>query len=133
MDKKLIEELMKKAEELSSKTKQLGESDSYSSVRAEISDVLSKIKKLSDEEKNSLTDVANELHLNLLESLKKDLNKMQNDAKLKIIKCIGEKELQEIRVSFLGKKGKLTSILRSMKDFRGGERPVIGAIANEVR
>ncbi len=107
MDKKLIEELTKKAEELSSKTKQLGESDSYSSVRVEISDVFQKIKKLSDEEKNSLTDVANELHSNLLESLKKDLNKMQNDAKLKIVKCIGEKELQEIRASFLGKKGKL--------------------------
>lgn len=133
MDKKLIEELTTKAQELSSKTKQLGENDSHTSVRAEISDVLSKIKKLSDEEKNSLTDVANELHSNLLESLKKDLNKMQNDAKLKIVKCIGEKELQEIRVSFLGKKGKLTSILRSMKDLRGGERPVIGAIANEVR
>ncbi|MDD4587573.1 MAG: phenylalanine--tRNA ligase subunit alpha [Heliobacteriaceae bacterium] len=42
-------------------------------------------------------------------------------------------DLQEWRVHFLGKKGELTRVLRGMGRLAPAERPVIGALANEVR
>ncbi|MBQ9416447.1 MAG: phenylalanine--tRNA ligase subunit alpha [Clostridia bacterium] len=42
-------------------------------------------------------------------------------------------DMEEVRVRFLGKKGKLTSILRNMGSLSPEERPRIGQIANEVR
>lgn len=41
--------------------------------------------------------------------------------------------LNEMRVKFLGKKGKLTEILRGMGALSAEERPLIGQVANEVR
>ncbi|WP_461205564.1 phenylalanine--tRNA ligase subunit alpha [Clostridium sp. DL1XJH146] len=43
------------------------------------------------------------------------------------------KELDDIRVKVLGKKGELTGILRGMKELTKEERPIIGKVANEVR
>ncbi|NLN48225.1 MAG: phenylalanine--tRNA ligase subunit alpha [Clostridiales bacterium] len=43
------------------------------------------------------------------------------------------KQLEEIRVKLLGKKGELTQILREMGKLSETERPVIGQMANEVR
>lgn len=43
------------------------------------------------------------------------------------------KELEALRVRFLGKKGELTAILKQMGKLSAEERPVIGALANEVR
>lgn len=45
----------------------------------------------------------------------------------------GLKDLEDLRVKFLGKKGELTAILRGMGKLSKEERPVMGAIANEVR
>lgn len=41
--------------------------------------------------------------------------------------------LEELRIKYLGKKGELTSILKGMGALSAEERPVIGALANEVR
>ncbi len=41
--------------------------------------------------------------------------------------------LEELKVRFLGKKGELTAILRSMGSLSAEERPVIGQMANQVR
>ena len=43
------------------------------------------------------------------------------------------KELDKIRVTYLGKKGELTLVLREMGKLSKEERPVMGALANEVR
>lgn len=43
------------------------------------------------------------------------------------------KELDEVRVKYLGKKGELTLILRSMGGLSPEERPVVGSLVNEVR
>lgn len=43
------------------------------------------------------------------------------------------KDLEEIKVKLLGKKGELTAILKGMKDLSNEERPIIGQLANEVR
>ena len=42
-------------------------------------------------------------------------------------------KLNEIKVAFLGKKGELTSVLKSMKDVAPEERPMVGQMVNEAR
>ena len=44
-----------------------------------------------------------------------------------------EKGLQDLKVTFLGKKGKLTEILRSMGSVPAEERPKVGKLVNEAR
>lgn len=41
--------------------------------------------------------------------------------------------LEQLRIRFLGKKGELTAVLKGMGQLSAEERPVIGALANEVR
>lgn len=43
------------------------------------------------------------------------------------------KELDDLRVKFLGKKGELTAILKRMGSLSAEERPVIGQLANQIR
>lgn len=43
------------------------------------------------------------------------------------------KDIDELKVKFLGKKGDLTAILKEMKNLSAEERPIIGQLANEVR
>ena len=43
------------------------------------------------------------------------------------------RELNDLKVKYLGKKGELTSVLRGMKDLSPEERPVIGELVNKVR
>ncbi len=43
------------------------------------------------------------------------------------------KALDELRVQFLGKKGEVSAILKQMGKLSAEERPVIGALANELR
>lgn len=43
------------------------------------------------------------------------------------------KEIEQLRVKFLGKKGELTAVLRDMGKLIAEERPIIGQIANDVR
>ena len=43
------------------------------------------------------------------------------------------KNLEELRVKYLGKKGELTAVLRGMKDLSPEERPAVGSLVNEVR
>ena len=47
--------------------------------------------------------------------------------------CVGEDELEALRVRFLGKKGELTSILRGMRDVPPEERPAVGELVNAVK
>ena len=42
-------------------------------------------------------------------------------------------ELRDARIRFLGKKGELTQLLRSMGSLSAEERPVFGKMVNEVR
>ena len=43
------------------------------------------------------------------------------------------KEIDDLRVKLLGKKGELTEVLKDMKNLSAEERPEIGKVANEVR
>lgn len=43
------------------------------------------------------------------------------------------KDIDELKVKYLGKKGELTAILKEMGKLSEQERPIIGQMANEVR
>lgn len=61
------------------------------------------------------------------------LNNIKNETLQKICKAENISQLEDIRVSVLGKKGNLTTILRSMNTLSSEERPVVGAAANTVK
>ncbi len=65
--------------------------------------------------------------------MKEKMQSLQVRALEQIENASDENVLQQVRVAFLGKKGELTSILRVMKDLTPEERPVVGAMANELR
>ncbi len=65
--------------------------------------------------------------------MKDKLHKIEEEA-IKQIKEAGALEkLNDVRVNFLGKKGELTSVLKSMKDVSPEERPKVGQMVNETR
>ena len=62
-----------------------------------------------------------------------EISKLKEMALNEVRIATNEKELDEVRVKYLGKKGELTSILRSMGSLSPEERPVIGSKVNEAR
>jgi phenylalanyl-tRNA synthetase alpha chain len=65
--------------------------------------------------------------------MKQQLMQISEQAMKAFQSCTSVKELEELRVRFLGKKGELTAILKQMGKLSAEERPVIGQLANEVR
>lgn len=65
--------------------------------------------------------------------LKEQLNKIAEQAVSEFKNAKSQEELESLRVSYLGKKGALTQILRGMGQLSAEERPVIGKFANEVK
>ncbi|CAM3450440.1 phenylalanine--tRNA ligase subunit alpha [Aeromicrobium ponti] len=61
------------------------------------------------------------------------LKELQTEALEKISTAADLKELNDIRVSYLGKKGPITEALKGMGKLSAEERPKMGALANEVR
>ncbi len=61
------------------------------------------------------------------------LKELENEACLKIKDATSIDELKEIKVSILGKKGELTTLLRSLGAVDPEERPKVGSAANALR
>lgn len=61
------------------------------------------------------------------------LKAIEAAAKEKLSKATDLKQLDDIRVEYLGKKGAITAILKQMGKLSAEERPVIGQLANTVR
>jgi phenylalanyl-tRNA synthetase alpha chain len=81
------------------------------------------------------TDVRDFFHLIIQEvnMIKEQLDKIRESALKQIEATEGLDMLNDIRVNVLGKKGELTSILKSMKDVAPEDRPKVGQMVNEVR
>ena len=132
MDTKL-DELKAKAEEMLKACRDENrKQETYEAVKAKLTDFLGDMKKLNDSDK-SLSDLADQVRAQMVSFMEKDLDSLKKDAQDKISAAVDEKTLQDTKVFFLGKKGKLTAILRGMKDVSAAQRPVIGALANQVR
>ncbi len=65
--------------------------------------------------------------------MREKLLQIKADAEEKLALIKSDDELEAFRVQFLGKKGALTAVLRSMGSLSPDERPKIGQLANEVR
>jgi len=61
------------------------------------------------------------------------LNQLLNTAIEEIGKSVNLTDLDTVRVKYLGKKGELTAILKSMGQLSADMRPIMGKVANEVR
>ena len=69
-------------------------------------------------------------------SLKKlidDLELLEKEAEINIQNALNEESLEQLRVNFLGKKGKLSMLLSAMGSLPGKDRPVIGQRANLLK
>lgn len=65
--------------------------------------------------------------------MKEKLQKIMEEALAQINASDQLDKLAEIKVAFLGKKGELTSVLKSMKDVAPEERPKVGQMVNDAR
>ena len=65
--------------------------------------------------------------------MKEQLEKIKAEALSQIEEADSLDRLNEIRVAYLGKKGELTSVLKSMKNVAPEERPKVGQMVNEAR
>ena len=65
--------------------------------------------------------------------MSRSLEEIREEALKTINSSDNLEKLEEIRVSVLGKKGALTEILKSMKDYAPEERPMVGQKVNEAR
>ena len=62
-----------------------------------------------------------------------NLDELLKEAENQLRKISDSKELEELRVNYLGKKGKVTALLKDLKDMAAEERPKFGAMVNEVK
>ena len=62
-----------------------------------------------------------------------DIKKVLNQAKKDIELCSNQRDLQDVKVAYLGKKGKITELLKSLKDLSLEEKKNTGAKLNLLR
>lgn len=65
--------------------------------------------------------------------LKEQLKKIEKEAESLFKKVDSLASLEKLRIEFLGKKGKITDVLRQMGKISAEERPIIGQIANKLK
>ena len=65
--------------------------------------------------------------------MKEEIENIRNNAVKEIEIASDAKELELLRVKYLGKKGELTAILRGMGGLSPEERPVVGGLVNVVK
>ena len=65
--------------------------------------------------------------------MKEKLQELAEAARKRIEESDGPDKLNEVKVAYLGKKGELTAILKSMKDVAPEDRPKVGQMVNETR
>lgn len=66
-------------------------------------------------------------------ALKEELEGLRDETLAAISKAETSDALEDVRIGVLGKKGTLTTVLRSMRDVPKEERPIVGKLSNEVR
>ena len=65
-------------------------------------------------------------------SLEEQLHMIHEEGKAAITAALTLQEVDTVRVAYLGKKGKVTKVLKGMKDVDPKDRPVIGSLANKI-
>ena len=66
--------------------------------------------------------------------MKEELGKLKDEAEKRIRQAKDEKELDGVRIEFLGRKqGRVTHILRNLKDLPSEDKPLIGGLVNKLK
>jgi len=65
--------------------------------------------------------------------MKDQLQQLEKDAIAALAGADSSSALQDIRVRFLGKKGAVTEIMKGMRELPAAERPLIGALINQLK
>ncbi len=65
--------------------------------------------------------------------MKEQVIALKNEALESIKNITHSKDLEDIRIKYLGKKGELTSILKQLGTLSADERPVVGGMVNEIK
>ncbi|MBQ9063945.1 MAG: phenylalanine--tRNA ligase subunit alpha [Blautia sp.] len=65
--------------------------------------------------------------------MKETLQRLSEQARKQIEAAADPEKLNEARITFLGKKGELTAILKGMKNVSPEDRPKVGQMVNEAR
>jgi len=69
----------------------------------------------------------------MTEGVAGQLEKLRASARERVESATDQKALEELRVTLLGKKGELTSVLRQLGSLPAGERAAVGAEANQLK
>lgn len=65
--------------------------------------------------------------------MKEELDRLQNEVVISLSRASTEREISEIRVKYLGKKGSITQVLKSLGTFPESERREMGQRANQLK
>ena len=65
--------------------------------------------------------------------MKEEIAKLKETSIEEIKRCDKQEELNNLKIKYLGKKGELTKILRTMGSLSPEERPAVGSLVNEIR
>lgn len=65
--------------------------------------------------------------------MKEQIAAICREAEARVAECTTEKEIDELRVKYLGKKGELTALLKQMGGLSPEERPAMGKLVNEAK
>lgn len=65
--------------------------------------------------------------------MKQEITALQEEAKkeIELVSSLGQ--LDELRIKYMGKKGKLTDLSKGMKNLSAEERPEIGQLINDAK
>ena len=69
----------------------------------------------------------------LTAQMKDQINKLKIDGEKELREAKDERQVEEIRIRYLGKKGKLTTLLKGLKELPQEERPVAGNLLNTLK
>ncbi len=65
--------------------------------------------------------------------MREQLEQMRDEALRSIVRAADEKDLQDVRIRFLGRKGELTALMKGLGALSAEERPVVGQLVNTIK
>jgi phenylalanyl-tRNA synthetase alpha chain len=65
--------------------------------------------------------------------VREELEKLKNEVSISISQASTEKEISDIRVRYLGRKGSITQLLKSLGTLSESERREVGRVANQLK
>ena len=65
--------------------------------------------------------------------MREEIQNIKNEALAQIMEAKNSKELENLRIVYLGRNGKLTKLIKKIKDLSGDEKKQAGSLINEVK